>query len=57
MIVHAKPSSPGTEGKLMNVDAREVDFMCGGEKGMEEGEEEMRVLLYFLLEGSAKQKA
>lgn len=43
MIVRAKPSSPGTEGKLMNVDAREVDFVCERGEKMEGGEEEMRV--------------
>lgn len=28
MIVHAKPSSPGMEEKLTNVEARELEFVC-----------------------------
>lgn len=55
MIVHAKPSPPGTEEKLMNVDAREVDSVC--ECVCERWrKEKKRVLLYFLLEGNGKEK-
>lgn len=43
--VLAKPSPPGTEEKLMDVDAREVDFVCVKER---KRYEEIRVPLYFL---------
>lgn len=43
--VLAKPSPPGTEEKLMDVDAREVDFVCVKER---KRYEEIRVPLYVL---------